>query len=185
MKTRSQNTYHIVCRVGKQGTRPQGSRTSLGSKNVLLGSATSLGKHSDGNRAQEDLPAGPSRVTPTKKKEKDKRQKWSREDYKEVMYAFYMSLEKPSGSHTENTFSIWRSRNHNVRMNLNGNKLANVRRDIMNNKRLTDVELREIKEKVIADVKDIDTGYVGIRDRMLVIGMRVLVVQFVQMQILE
>ena len=104
---------------------------------------------------------------------------------KEVMYAFYMSLKKPSGSHTENTFSIWRSRNHNVRMNLNGNKLANVRRDIMNNKRLTDVELREIKEKVIADVKDIDTGYVGIRDRMLVIGMRVLVVQFVQMQILE
>ena len=102
-----------------------------------------------------------------------------------MMYAFYMSLEKPSGSHTENTFSIWRSRNHNVRMNLNGNKLANVRRDIMNNKRLTDVELREIKEKVIADVKDIDTGYVGIRDRMLVIGMRVLVVQFVQMQILE
>ena len=70
-------------------------------------------------------------------------------------------------------------------MNLSGNKLANVRRDIVNNKRLTDVELREIKEKVIADVKDIDTGYVGIRDRMLVIGMRVLVVQFVQMQILE
>ena len=79
-----------------------------------------------------------------------------------MMYAFYMSLEKPSGSHTENTFSIWRSRNHNVRMNLNGNKLANVRRDIINNKTLTDVEVREIK--VIADVKDIDSGNVGIRD---------------------
>ena len=83
---------------------------------------------------------------------------------KEVMYAFYMSLKKPSESHTETTFSIWRSRNHNVRMNLNGNKLANVRRDIMNKKRLTDVELREIKEKVIADVKDIDCGNVSIRD---------------------
>ena len=44
---------------------------------------------------RRDLPAGPSIVTPTKKKEKDKTQKWSREDYKEVMYAFYMSLEKP------------------------------------------------------------------------------------------
>ena len=53
-------------------------------------------KHSDGSHAQEDLPAGPSRVTPTKEKEKDKRQKWSREDYKEVMYAFYMSPEKPA-----------------------------------------------------------------------------------------
>ena len=84
--------------------------------------------------------------------------------YKEVMYAFYMSLEKPAGSHTENTFKVWRSRNHNVRMNLNGTKLANVRRDIMNKKRLTDFELKGIREKVIADVKDIDSGNVDIRD---------------------
>ena len=47
-------------------------------------------------------------------------------------------------------------------MNLNGNKLANVRRDIINKKRLTDFELREIKEKVVAHVKDIDSGNVGI-----------------------
>ena len=80
------------------------------------------------------------------------------------MYAFYMFLEKRAGSHTENTFSIWRSRNHNVRMNLNRNKFANVQRDIMNKKRLTDIELRETKEKVIADVKDTDSGNVGIRD---------------------
>ena len=46
----------------------------------------------------------------------------------------------------------------------------------MNNKRSIDFELREIKvkEKVIADVKDIDSGNVGMR--MLVIGMKVLVV---------
>ena len=81
-----------------------------------------------------------------------------------MIYAFYMSLEKPTGSHIENTFSIWRSPNHNVRMNINGKKLANVRRNIMNKTRLTDIELREIKEKVIADVKDIDSGNVGIRD---------------------
>ena len=80
-----------------------------------------------------------------------------------MIYAFYMSLEKPAESHTENTFKIWRSCNHNVEMNLNGNKLANVRRDIMNKKRLTDFELREIKEKVVADVKDIDSGNVSIR----------------------
>ena len=43
-------------------------------------------------------------------------------------------------------------------MNLVGNKLTNVRRDIMNKKRLTDFELREIKEKIIADAKDIDSG---------------------------
>ena len=46
---------------------------------------------------------------------------------------------------------------------MNENKLANVWRDIMNKKRLTDFELREIKEKVIADMKEIDSGNVGIR----------------------
>ena len=71
-------------------------------------------------------------------------------------YSAYMFLEKPTGSHThkKNIFRIWRSCNHKIRMNLDGNKLVNVRRDIMNKKRLTDFELREIKEKVIADVKD-------------------------------
>ena len=71
-------------------------------KKCSTGSAASLEKHSDSNHAQGDLRAGPFRVTPTKKKQ------WNREDYREVMYAFYMSLEKPAGSHAENTFSIWR-----------------------------------------------------------------------------
>ena len=59
-----------------------------------------------------------------------------------------MSLEKPFGNNTENTFSIWRSRDHNVRMNLDGNKSANVRRDIMNKKLLTDFELIEIRKRL-------------------------------------
>ena len=69
-----------------------------------------------------------------------------------------MSLEKLTGSHIENTFKIWRSRNRNVRINLNGNKLANV------------------TEKVIADVKDIDSGNVDIRDGHVDDRMNVLVV---------
>ena len=164
MKTRIQNTYHIVRRVGKQGTRPPRESNQPGVKKCTTGSAASLEKHSDGNQTQGDLPAGPSRVTPTTKKEKEKRQKWSRDDYKEVMHAFYMSLEKPAGSHSENTFKIRRSCNHNVKMNLNGNIFANVQRDIINKKRLTDFELKKIKEKAIADVKDIGSGTVGIRD---------------------
>ena len=48
-----------------------------------------------------------------------------------MMYPFYMSLEKPAGNHTENTFSKRKSRNHNVRMNLDENKLANVQKDII------------------------------------------------------
>ena len=82
-----------------------------------------------------------------------------------MMHAFYMTLETPAGSNTENVFTIWRSRNHNVKMNgnkysLNGNELGNVRRDIINKKRLNHFELTQIMEKAIANVKDIDFGSV-------------------------
>ena len=92
MKTRSQNTYHIFCRVGKQGKRPLRESNQPGVKKCTTGSRASLEKHSDGRpttlMVEGDLPAGPSRATPTTKKEKDKRKKLSREDYKEVIYAF-------------------------------------------------------------------------------------------------
>ena len=52
--------------------------------------ATYLEKHSDGNQAQGDLPADPSKITPTKKKDKIKRQKWNREDYKDVCFINYV-----------------------------------------------------------------------------------------------
>ena len=73
MKTRSQNTYYIVRRVGKQGMSSPRESNQAGVEKCTTGSATSLEKFSDGNHAQEDLPADPSRVTPTKKKKKDKR----------------------------------------------------------------------------------------------------------------
>ena len=80
MKTRSQNTYHIVRRVGKQGTRPPRESNQPGVEKCTTGLTASSEKHSDGDQAHGDLPACPSRVTPTTKKEKDKRQKWSREN---------------------------------------------------------------------------------------------------------
>ena len=58
-------------------------------------------------------------------------------------------------------------------MNLDGNKLANVRRDIMNKKRLTDFEIRDIKQKVITGVKDIDSGNEVLGMGMMTLGMKV------------
>ena len=55
-KTRSQNTYHIVHPVGKQGTRPPGESNQPEVEKCTTESTTSLEKHSDGNQAQEDLP---------------------------------------------------------------------------------------------------------------------------------
>ena len=61
--------------MGKQGTRRPRESNQPGVEKCTTGSATSLGKQSDDKHAQGDLPAGPPRVTLTKKKEKYKRQK--------------------------------------------------------------------------------------------------------------
>ena len=68
--------------MGKHRTRPPKAVEPAWGRKCTTGSATYLEKRSDGNQAQGDQPVGPSRITPTTKKEKDKRQKWSREDYK-------------------------------------------------------------------------------------------------------
>ena len=84
----------------KSNNNNNNNNNKPGVEKCTTASVTSLEKHSDCNHAQGDLPAGQSRVTSRKKKEKDRRQKWSREDFKKVMYAFYMSIEKPAESHT-------------------------------------------------------------------------------------
>ena len=61
-------TYHIVRRLGKQGTRPPRESNQPGVENCTTGLATSLEKYSAGNHAQGDLPAGPSRVTGKRQK---------------------------------------------------------------------------------------------------------------------
>ena len=71
MKTRSQNTYHIVRCVGKQETCSPRNSNQPGVEKCTIVSETSL-ENTLGNHAQGDLPADPSRITPTKKKEKTK-----------------------------------------------------------------------------------------------------------------
>ena len=61
--------------MGKQGTRLPREQKHHGVEKCTTELAISLEKHSDGNQVQGDLPAGPSSITPAKKKEKDKRQK--------------------------------------------------------------------------------------------------------------
>ncbi|CAI9735832.1 Hypothetical predicted protein [Octopus vulgaris] len=63
-------------------------------------------------------------------------------EYKEIIYAYYYALGRPSQErHTANSYSIWRTRNQESRPYLDENKLANVRRDILRNNRLTDSEI--------------------------------------------
>ena len=80
------------------------------------------------------------------------------------MYAYYLALEKPSEGHTKDTYTNWRKRNPDLRLNMDSNKISNVRRNIMNCKRLTDFELREIREQVRKDLYELDRNTSVLRD---------------------
>ncbi|CAI9717863.1 Hypothetical predicted protein [Octopus vulgaris] len=54
--------------------------------------------------------------------------------------------------HTANSYSIWRTRNQDSRPYLDENKLANVRRDILRNSRLTDSEISVIRHATENDI---------------------------------
>ena len=82
------------------------------------------------------------------------RTKWTREECEEVLLAFYSVLYKPSGRNiTETTFNIWRTHSNYPQDYLDCNKLANVRRDILKNNRLTQAEIELIKRKAGFEVQ--------------------------------
>ncbi|CAI9719876.1 Hypothetical predicted protein [Octopus vulgaris] len=106
--------------------------------------------HLNGKSPNSSPPSSPPQPP---QKEKCKRNKWTREEYKEVIYAYYYTLGRPSQErHTANSYSIWRTRNQDSRPYLDENKLANVRRDILRNNRLTDSEINAIKRATENDI---------------------------------
>ena len=71
------------------------------------------------------------------------------------MEAFYTALQDPSTTSTTKTaYTIWREKHPTDRRNIDANKLANVKRDIMKQKRLTDLELATIQEKTKPNISD-------------------------------
>ena len=70
-------------------------------------------------------------------------------------------------------------------MNLNGNNLGNVRRDIMNKKRLTDFRLRDEEKRLSLMQRILILEMHILQIGMLMIEMKILVVLVVQMEILE
>ena len=65
------------------------------------------------------------------------------------MTAYYQEiLELLEENDTKHAYRIWRETNTNVRQNIDANRLANVRRDILKNKRLSHAELETIKSQI-------------------------------------
>ena len=65
-------------------------------------------------------------------------------------------MENPSETNTtDRTYKLWRERNKEEREYIDANRLANIRRDIIKNKRLTDAEICIIKDEVKAIIRKI------------------------------
>lgn len=160
MKTRSKS-YRIVRRAGQQGTRPSG-RDQPEIEKSATESTSSPNTSPNGHQNGSSPNPGPSGL-PSKTNQKEKRKKWTREEYKEVLYCFYYALEKPLINNTEDTFLIWCRRNIDSDKldNLDANKLANTRRYIMRSKKITDMEIEQIKTQVRTDTRDPEEAEVG------------------------
>ena len=145
-------------RPSRGSTRDASPRARLAwDRKVCYESNSSPNESPYGHQKGMHPTSGPAGPTPTKH-HKEKRKRWTREEYKEIMYCFYYALEKPQTNNTEDTFIAWCSRNSESEKieGLDANKLANVRRFIMRSKKLSDVEIAQIKEIVLNDTREKD-----------------------------
>ena len=128
MQTRSKS-----CRICRRADN-QGPRPSVWNQAEVEKSATgtdfsqSLDSHQNRDQPNPELP----RTTTQVSRKNITRTKWTREEYKEVLFALYCALNEPSGRNiTEATFNIWKRHSKNPREYLDCNTLANVQRDIL------------------------------------------------------
>ena len=169
MENHHRQSSHIARRAVKQGARPsmvnqvEVEKCTTGTNSF---NPQALESFQDENTTQ----IGPLDSRSTNQILKKPRQKWTREEYKQVMIAYYQALEQPSNKNiTNRAYEIWRKDNVDNRANIDANKLADVRRDIVKNKRLTDMELERIRIDVrkeqqppIATVVDNSTNSVKV-----------------------
>ena len=69
------------------------------------------------------------------------------------MTVFYQALSESKNKNTKRTYEIWRKEVGEHRPYIDANKLANVRRDIINKKRLKETEIEDIKKTVRKQTK--------------------------------
>ena len=144
MENYHRKSSRIARRAVKQGARPsmvnqvEVEKCTIGTNSSNL---QALESFQDENTTQ----IGPLDSRSTNQILKKPRQKWTKEEYKQVMIAYYKALEQLSNKNTTNrAYEIWRKDNVDNRANIDASKLSNVRRDIIKNKRLTDMELERI-----------------------------------------
>ena len=154
------NKKRCSTRIARQPGK-QGARSSVGDQTMNEKSSTS-GRRPHSDDEEDSLTEETQRGSLTKETSKNniaKRQRWTRGEYKTVMKAYYKAIEyRNETSNTKETYRLWRAENQEERPYMDENKLANVRRDIVNMKRLSDAELEEIRKGVKGTDTEVANG---------------------------
>ena len=148
MNTEKRNSCRIARRADQQGARPS-ERNQAEVEKCATGTNSPHPQAPEDNQNENSTQAGSLAADNMNYPKKQTRQKWTRDEYKQVMTAYYQAIVEPSEeNNTKHNYRIWREMNTNVRPNIDANRLANVRRDILKNKRLSDAELETIKSQI-------------------------------------
>lgn len=84
----------------------------------------------------------------------NKRQKWSKQQYKEVIWAYHYAIKTENENITSGTYTIWRARNPNIFPGMNEKNLSNQRRFILKENKLTEAEIAEIISDVTFRIQE-------------------------------
>ena len=142
---------HIARRVDKQGARPSVS-DQAGIEKLTTGSKSRVNNGQEAVHTRTLPHSGPPVINTNNVTEtKNTKQRWSRDEYREVIESYYIATFFPSRkSNTIETYEIWREKNPTARPNMDPNKLVTMRRTIIKNNYLSEMEIDEIKLKVQA-----------------------------------
>jgi len=92
-------------------------------------------------------------------KKLNKRIRSSREAMKEMLWCFMYIKEKTLRENYKEAYKLWRERNPMTRMNIDAKALLNQKNYILKAKRITAVELDEIKENIRLKIGDDTEDY--------------------------
>ena len=82
----------------------------------------------------------------------NRRQKWTKQQYKEIIWAYQYAKKIEGEGTTLDTYRIWRDRNPDIFPGMNPKNLSNQRRFILRENKLTESEINEIISDVASKV---------------------------------
>lgn len=84
------------------------------------------------------------------------RSKWTNEEYKEIVWCHFHTIETDGTANLNKTFELWKQRNGNSNRQLTANTLATQRRFILNNNKLTQDQIEDIRRRVKINTQNLE-----------------------------